>query len=226
MPGFAHKNLAAALALAVALGASGAQAATLTDLFNSGVDGSNVALVGGQGVTDTHYQIVSSTTTPGLVGQQAVTYYNNAYVGEDADSRWLAATAIGGPVNDTTVFRLTFDLTGFNPATAMLSGTFGSDNSAQIFLNGVGTSNFSLGFGALTAFSLTSGFVSGLNTFDIALLNGLGPGAFRVDDFIGSADLAAPGGVPEPATWAMMLMGFFGLGAALRTSRRRALTFG
>ena len=29
------------------------------------------------------------------------------------------------------------------------------------------------------------------------------------------------GGVPEPATWAMMLMGFGGLGAALRSARRR-----
>ncbi len=28
-------------------------------------------------------------------------------------------------------------------------------------------------------------------------------------------------GVPEPATWAMMLVGFFGLGAILRTSRRK-----
>jgi hypothetical protein len=30
------------------------------------------------------------------------------------------------------------------------------------------------------------------------------------------------GGVPEPATWSMMLMGFFGLGAALRSTRRRS----
>jgi hypothetical protein len=34
---------------------------------------------------------------------------------------------------------------------------------------------------------------------------------------------AAPDAVPEPATWAMMLMGFGGLGAVLR--RRRALAF-
>jgi hypothetical protein len=30
-----------------------------------------------------------------------------------------------------------------------------------------------------------------------------------------------PGGVPEPATWAMMLVGFGGLGAAMRGARRK-----
>jgi hypothetical protein len=31
----------------------------------------------------------------------------------------------------------------------------------------------------------------------------------------------APAGVPEPATWAMMLLGFGGLGVAMRNSRGR-----
>jgi hypothetical protein len=34
-------------------------------------------------------------------------------------------------------------------------------------------------------------------------------------------DGATPPGVPEPASWALMLMGFGGLGAALRGARRR-----
>lgn len=34
-------------------------------------------------------------------------------------------------------------------------------------------------------------------------------------------NLAAAGAVPEPATWAIMLLGFFGLGAALRSQARR-----
>jgi hypothetical protein len=36
--------------------------------------------------------------------------------------------------------------------------------------------------------------------------------------------LDANGGVPEPASWALMLMGFGGLGAVLRARRRRGLT--
>ena len=38
---------------------------------------------------------------------------------------------------------------------------------------------------------------------------------------LGVSDVIKTGGVPEPATWAMMLMGFFGLGSMVR--RRRAL---
>jgi PEP-CTERM motif len=41
-----------------------------------------------------------------------------------------------------------------------------------------------------------------------------------VTDPITQAPIVA--GVPEPSTWAMMLIGFFGLGAVLRRSRRKA----
>jgi hypothetical protein len=55
----------------------------------------------------------------------------------------------------------------------------------------------------------------------------LGPGTYDVTGaatlspfFSGAAGISL-GAVPEPATWAMMLTGFFGLGAALRLGRRR-----
>ena len=34
---------------------------------------------------------------------------------------------------------------------------------------------------------------------------------------------SSTGGVPEPATWALMLLGFGGLGTALRSRRRATL---
>ncbi|WP_293451435.1 PEPxxWA-CTERM sorting domain-containing protein [Phenylobacterium sp.] len=56
--------------------------------------------------------------------------------------------------------------------------------------------------------------------FDIALYDGTAPVTFS-SETRGSG--GAPGGVPEPATWALMLVGFGGLGSALR--RRRAAAF-
>ena len=70
---------------------------------------------------------------------------------------------------------------------------------------------------------MNSGFLDGVNTLDFVVENSnlFGPTGLRVE-MTGTADAAAvPGGVPEPATWAMMLMGFGGLGALLR--RRRGL---
>jgi hypothetical protein len=55
----------------------------------------------------------------------------------------------------------------------------------------------------------------------------LGPGTYDVTGFatqspFGAGEAAVSlGAVPEPATWAMMLAGFFGLGEAMRVSRRR-----
>ena len=47
-------------------------------------------------------------------------------------------------------------------------------------------------------------------------------GAFKV-----SAALdPGPSGVPEPASWAMLLVGFGAIGGAMRSSRKTAVTFG
>ena len=49
----------------------------------------------------------------------------------------------------------------------------------------------------------------------------LDPGSRYENWTFASQDIIPPGGVPEPATWAMMLVGFGGLGAVMR--RRRAV---
>ena len=72
--------------------------------------------------------------------------------------------------------------------------------------------------------------VAGAN--EIALYSGSGGGQFYVDnitvgDFVvgeaaNSVITAQAGGVPEPATWAMMIIGFGLAGSMVR--RRRAVT--
>ena len=207
------------LMLAAASTAMPASAATIAGLFNTGTNASNVALTGGDGVIDPHYTILSSTSA-GFAGQQAVTYFNGAYVPNDADSRWVSLSSTGNPGSNTTVYRLTFSLAGLNAATAQITGSWGADNQGSILLNGVATGVSTTLFSSLTSFALTSGFVAGVNTLDFSITDFGAPTAFRVDNLAGTAN-AVTGGVPEPMTWAMMIAGFGLAGTALRRRATR-----
>jgi hypothetical protein len=49
-------------------------------------------------------------------------------------------------------------------------------------------------------------------------------GSYKLDGFkLEKLTFKQTGGVPEPSTWAMLLVGFFGIGGTLRASRRRQL---
>jgi hypothetical protein len=209
------------VALAVSATAAPLQAASIVGLFNTGTDASGTALVGGNGVTDPNYTIVDSSDAS-LIGKPAVTYNFPYPIAEDGNSRWVSTDASGLAPASTT-FRLAFDLTGYDAATAEITGNLAADNAATIKLNGVDTGFTAFGFSAFSSFSLTSGFVGGVNTLDFVVLNAGGPGAFRVDDLVGTADLGVvpepPGVVPEPGTWALLILGFGLVGGALRGRR-------
>jgi hypothetical protein len=217
--------VAAALA-ASSLAGTAAHADAIT-LFNTGVDATGTPLADGTS-GDTHYSLIAAplgSTTALRVRTSAGGFPVPPYFGDDSLSAWI------GPNNDPQVdgpvglydYQTTFSLAGFNPATAFISGGWSSDNDGvRILINGVDSGNpatsftqFSAGF---AAFSITSGFNSGMNTIDFIVNNGGGPTALRVE-MTGAADLA---GVPEPATWAMMLAGFGGVGALMRSRRRVA----
>lgn len=206
-------SLFSSVALCAAVISAPAHGASITGLFNTGTDANNVALVGGNGLTDTHYSIVSSSS-PGFAGQQAVTYKHPAYAAEDANSRWISLGSGGTPGSNTTLYRLSFDLTGLNASTASISGSWGADNRGTIFLNGVNTGITTTNFSSLTNFSIGSGFISGINNLDFRIEDFGPPTAFRVDNLVGTADLA--GAVPEPAAWALFIAGFGVIGAGMR----------
>ncbi|TFU03828.1 PEP-CTERM sorting domain-containing protein [Polymorphobacter arshaanensis] len=106
---------------------------------------------------------------------------------------------------------------------ATLSGQALFDNFGEVFLNGNQVGGTITGFGSLSPFGTNSNFfVAGLNTLSFVLHNEGGPEAFQV---AGLTVTAAPlaGAVPEPASWALMLVGFGMTGAAVRR-RSRAMT--
>ncbi len=82
------------------------------------------------------------------------------------------STIAASPITPYVYRRLTFDLTGLDPTTASISGTGSADDSAIIRLNGNATGQTFPAFNVLSTFSITSGFIAGVNTLDFVVSNG------------------------------------------------------
>jgi hypothetical protein len=184
-----------AVAFVAALAASTSAGAGTITLFNTGVDSSGAVLPDST-VGDLHYTLLSvpGGTTQTLIRTSAGAFPIPPYVGDDSLSAWIGpnnAHDLNGP-DGLYDYRTTFDLTGFNPASALISGQWSSDNqSVNILINGVptGNSNASIfAFETWTPFSIASGFLAGLNTLDFLVNNepcltcgGDNPTALRVE---------------------------------------------
>jgi hypothetical protein len=190
-------------------------------IFDTGVNGSGTPLADGT-IGDPHYSLTSvpgGSTTAIRVRTSAGGFPVPPWLGDNSTSAWIGPnndTADDGPVGSYT-YRTTFDLTGLNPATANLSGQWSTDNNGlNILINGIptgfftGFTSFSDGF---SAFTISSGFVSGINTLDFVVNNGGGPTGLRVEV---SGTAAA---VPEPTSLA--LFGMIGFGAVAVYGWRR-----
>jgi hypothetical protein len=189
-------------------------AAPITTLFNTGIGGSGTLLPAGNGQTDPHYRIISG---PGIVSPiSAVTYFNGAYASDGPNSRWISATAGGGNGAGTYVFETTFNLTGFNPATAAITVRCGTDDFMDaIRLNGIVTGGDCDAFNPFPSgtFTLSSGFNAGLNTLQFSVRDTGPPMAFRAEY---TSDVQPLSAVPEPATAALVAIGFVGIGLLRR----------
>lgn len=196
-----------------------ASAVQIPGVFSTGVDGSGNLLP--VGTLDSHYSL---TVNPaGGTGAKAATP-NPAWVGNTSTSQWVNPSGNGNDnlAAGTYDYVRTFNLTGLIPSTAVITGTWAADNSADIFLNGLNTgiTKGSFGFQSLDAFTINSGFLPGVNTLDFRVVNeGTGPTGLQVN--ITRADATATA-VPEPTSILLLCSGLAGLAAWRRV--RRSLT--
>ena len=205
----AFAALAAALATA---GASHAVTYTLNvDGCSSGCGYTNYGTVEvtGQGTDTLTFDIELASN---------VVFFNQAGQPDEAFS------LIGDPPITISGLPSTFGTKGSQDAGTHHESAFGDFDYAVDWL-GPPTNNGSLGVQSLiftvtgpSALTLDSNLVGGQNIFftvDVAA---------KVGDVINTGNIGATltGGIPEPATWAMMILGMGGIGATLRR-RRSAL---
>jgi hypothetical protein len=184
------------------------EAAQITSLFNTGVNGSGSVL--DSGVVDPHYIITYSTDLnypgPSSYVSDEVWPVGDPWVPNSTKSKWISPSANPDQGFDYRfIYRTTFDLTKFNLATASITGYGGTDDEGYIYLNGNYVGNIT-GFESLTSFTISNGFIAGLNTLEFDVINsGGGPTGLRVE-MTGNA-----ASVPVPPTLLLLAPGLAGL---------------
>ncbi|XHR99925.1 hypothetical protein ACFB49_15220 [Sphingomonas sp. DBB INV C78] len=205
-----------------------AQAAVILGLYNTGVQNGGDEWGAGGGAkpgngADLHWD------NSGGLGGHAFTgspIYSN-WIANDDTSQWLTPRPQGNadfdPDEDGLYsYTLDFDLTGFDLTTANFTGRFAADNRVtSILLNGQEITGSGGTYDSWTDFaSVSDAFVEGVNTLSFNVTNFAqasgNPTGLRVEFLTNSVSPGANTPVPEPATWAMMLVGFGVVGASMR----------
>ena len=168
--------------------------------------------------------------------------------GAPTDAKWITkATDASGNVNGPGplryqfgnyiyFFRVTFNLTGFDPDTASLAGKYWADGELDAtnkgsVLAGAGLAGVWLNGTPVDAgngvrppdswrrqgepFAFNAGFVPGINVLTFRVINLGHEVGLRIDDVTLDAEVV----IPEPSTWIMTVTG---LGLALLARRRRS----
>jgi hypothetical protein len=182
-------------------------------LFNTGVDSSATVLAGGS--SDPHYNVLSPAGPA-----KVITSPNGSWLANDAVSKWIWVNADALPAGSFT-FRTTFDMTGLDLLSAVITGRWSTDNiGTNILVNGTSTGQTSGGFSSFTAFSISAALlVPGVNTIDFLVTDQGSPGSFRAEFLTHTANASTqPPGVPDSGSTLILLGASFLL--MLRASKK------
>lgn len=162
-------------------------------LFNTGV-GRDGAVLDDLAI-DAHYKLTTNSDGPStdtIVHDSSVPPFDSEkWVANSTTSKWIAPR--GNTAEATAgnyIYRLEFDLSGFEPATAVITGRWATDNEGlDIRLNGISTRNRNYAQSReYTTFTITNAFRAGTNTLDFAVFNaGQNPTGLRVDEIAAGA---------------------------------------
>ncbi len=189
------------------LTATAAMAVPVPGIFNTGVNNLSNPLP--SNAVDPHWVLSTGPVgTPTAITGDPIP---GSWVPNTTTSRWVTPV-INGLTNvpgGNYSYDLTFNLTGFIPSTATVSGMWASDNQSSMLLNGVPFATHSGGGTAFTffdSFGTGVGFLPGINTLTVLVTNISGPSGAHVTDLIGDAQL-----IPEPCTIALGVLALCGV---------------
>ena len=185
--------------------------AKVAGLFNTGVDENGDALA--DGAVDPHYTLTvnaDSAATDAIVHDSTIfPIAGGPWMANTPDSKWIApkfntVDAAGLAINEGRyVYSTTFDLTGVDIPSVVITGGWAMDNNGvSIRVNGESIGQSTSGFAVLTPFTITSenaNLVDGINTLDFEVVNAdaeVGYTALRVGNLRGFAVLPeTPAGI-------------------------------
>lgn len=157
-------------------------------VYATGVDANGSTLP--DGTVDPHWSIsarpAGSTSTSAYVTNNAPPV-GSAWVANSSTSRWISpqANAAAGDLPGAYTYKTTFDLSGFDPASARLVVKVAvDDNLTNVKLNGQSLGLNAAGYTAFSTLNITSGFVHSVNTLEFVISNAgtaANPSGLRVE---------------------------------------------